>query len=280
MVLTADETARPTVGTKNQGLGPRVLGNMPEFNNGNEDFEDYLERLESYLEVNEIQPQQKVDLLITLIGAETYHTLKRLCVPDKPRSKSFEVLSKLLSSHFSPEKSIRIERFKFHERKQLEEESLSAYIVELKQLANACRFTDIKPADFYEEALRDMFVVGVRDKGFQKMLLEKSQLTFEKACQMAATHELTATNTRVLHGQEDVHQLANQFMQLKSQQCWRCGRYHDHQNCAVRHWEGFQCNKVGHTAKMCRQPSLGMGSSSSSSSRPYRVQVESRQNRS
>lgn len=267
------------------GSSGRVLGHIAEFDKSREEFEDYKERLESYLKVNKVEEAEKVDLLITLIGPDTFHLLKRLCVPAKPKDVSFEGLVKKLCDHYAPEKSVITERFKFHQRGQLEGESMSEYLVELNHLANSCNF----PATL-DETLRDKFVCGLRDKVFQKVLLDKPGLTYEKACSSARSYELTASNSLILQKEErrsEVHGVSNRSRQSPSNQrqapwtqsqsrpsqgqssqsqsrqsqsrqhrqdqsqCHRCGRFHSEQSCPAKSWKCYSCQRQGHTSRMC-----------------------------
>ncbi len=65
-------------------------------------------------------------------------------------TQTLDTLTAKLQGHFEPAPPVIAERFHFHRRNQQEGESVAAYIVELKRLADSCKF-----AGFLNEALRD-----------------------------------------------------------------------------------------------------------------------------
>jgi hypothetical protein len=232
------------------------------FSPDHEDFADYLDRLECYLDVNEVEQSLHVKMVISLFGPEMYRLLKRLCVPVKPTAKSYREVIDMLSKHFAPEKSEITERFKFFKRDQKEGESPTDYICELKHLANSCNF-----GEFLQSALRDRFVCGLRRESFQKQLLEISDLTFERACTMATSHELTEDKVHILQGshiqkvfqpsrsKSKSSQPSRQKREEKKKivaQCKHCGRRHEEDSCPAKTWKCFHCNKTGHTSRVCR----------------------------
>ena len=61
-----------------------------------------------------------------------------------------------------------------------EEESVAEYVAELKWLSTHCQFEA-----YFDDALRDCLVCGLRKESTQKRLLLEDQLTFTKAVEMA-----------------------------------------------------------------------------------------------
>ncbi|UYV63245.1 hypothetical protein LAZ67_2003535 [Cordylochernes scorpioides] len=96
-----------------------------------------------------IRDEKKKAYLLTLMGSKTYGVLKNLCSPILPKDKTFDNLIDILKRHFSPKRSIVVERFIFFKRMQLKEESISDYLVEIKRLASSCNF-----GNFLEDSLR------------------------------------------------------------------------------------------------------------------------------
>lgn len=88
-----------------------------------------------------------------LIGAKTYETL---LAPELPRGKPFNELLVILKKHFDLQPLLIVERFRFYQRSQKTDKSITDYIAE-------CEFGD--------QALRDRFVCGVTTESIQKKLL-------------------------------------------------------------------------------------------------------------
>jgi hypothetical protein len=149
----------------------QILGNLQEFNPDNETIVVYLERMQMFFEVNNVEDAKRVPVLLTANGAK-YSLLRDLVSPATPREKSLDELVKVLKDHFEPKPLVIAERYRFYHRDQRTDESIAEYLAVLKKLASTCKFRN-----FLDEALRDRLVCGVRSKAIQKKLLAEDGLT-------------------------------------------------------------------------------------------------------
>uniref|UniRef100_A0A672ZN16 Retrotransposon gag domain-containing protein n=1 Tax=Sphaeramia orbicularis TaxID=375764 RepID=A0A672ZN16_9TELE len=147
------------------------IGNIGEYKEGQEDFESYLERFEQWMIFIEVEEGKQANVFLSVIGAEVYGLLKNLCIPDKPSSLSYEVLSGKLTSHYKPKPLVIAERFKFQKRNQQENESVSDYVVCVKALGHTLVET------------------------IQRKLLTEQNLMFAKACELSLSMEMASKNT-------------------------------------------------------------------------------------
>ena len=74
-----------------------------------------------------------------------------------------------------------------------EQESITAYMAELRRLASTCDF-----GAFLEEALRDRLVCGLANESIQKRLLTEANLTLKKALELSLGMELAAKDATEL----------------------------------------------------------------------------------
>ena len=125
-----------------------------------DDWTLYPERFEHFLLANEIKDEQKLHLLLALVGAQTFRLLTNLVAPKKPGELTYDEVKEKLTAHFKPKPITIAERFRFYERQQRQGESMADYIAELRRLATTCEFVAI-----LEEALRDKFVCGLHAGG-------------------------------------------------------------------------------------------------------------------
>ncbi len=88
------------------------------------------------------------------------------------------------------------ERFRFYQRNQGPDETISDYILALKRLASSCEF-----GTFLDDALRDKFVCGLAGEAYYRRLLSEKDLTFKKACDIALALELAQKDTKQLSAQ-------------------------------------------------------------------------------
>ena len=243
------------------------IGSLEAFDG--DDFEPYQERLESYFLANDIglvttdekdknydadvlqADKKKVAHMISLMGKEAYTVLKDLCLPAKPKDKTFDELCKLLTDYYKPSLLIVAESYKFHQARQELGESVSIYANRLRRLAANCQFND-----FLDRALRDKFVCGIRDQSTLKRLLSKD-LSFQKCLEQALADESADKETRNLtNSSETVHYVpsAKKKGQGGQSKCFRCGSDKHHANkCHLKDSGQIctYCEKPNHTATEC-----------------------------
>ena len=126
-------------------------------------------RLQQYFKANGITNEEKqVAVFLIVIGSHLYKLLRNLVSPSKPAEKTYEQLTAVIKQHLVPKPIVIAERLRFHKRMQKSGESISRYLVSLKQLA------------FLDEALRDQLVCGLRSEAIRKCLLTEADLDLKK----------------------------------------------------------------------------------------------------
>ena len=115
-------------------------------------FTDYTERLNSFFVANNIvaadasdaakreADKRKVAVQISLIGKQTYSTLKDLCLPYLPAEKTYDQLTEILKGYYKPKVLEVAESYRFHHTLQRENETVSEYANKLKRLSVNCNF--------------------------------------------------------------------------------------------------------------------------------------------
>ena len=74
----------------------------------------WIERLEEYFVLEDITDgRKKVAASLTYIGSYGYEIFKSLLAPDKPSSKEYDALKKLITEHITPKPVTMVERHKF-----------------------------------------------------------------------------------------------------------------------------------------------------------------------
>lgn len=172
--------------------------NFEVFDESNEPFKCYKERLENFFELklkpNEHQDKLKAKILINCIGSKYYQLISSLTAPDLPSTRSYTQLIKLLEDHLCPAPNIYTEQHKFLSRTQVSNESIAEYIASLRKLTSTCQFNceniDCKKS-IASTFLRAQFIRGIIDSSIRERLLQESNLTFDKACEVALALETT-----------------------------------------------------------------------------------------
>jgi hypothetical protein len=111
------------------------IGKIEAFDEANEEWGTYCERVEQYFLANENEEDKQVPAILSLMGSKTYGLLRSLCSPAKPSQKTFTEIVKILQEHLSPKPLVIAEIFRFHKRSQLEGESISSFLASLKKLS-------------------------------------------------------------------------------------------------------------------------------------------------
>lgn len=246
------------------------IGKLEIFDENTDDISTYLLRLKHYIKTNSIKDEQKVSVLLTVLGSKVVKLLQDLLAPDEVDSKSYVQLVKTLTSHFKPKKLLIVERYKFNSRIQKEDETISDYVVAIKNMATTCNF-----GNFLQDALRDRLVSGLKEENIRlKLLTEELDFvqTYERARMLEEATKSKDTfnqeqqsvskidykfNKRLNEKQRETndsnYKSFNSKQNLSRDSCYRCGsRFHMSSKCKYQNYKCNNCLKMGHLASVCR----------------------------
>lgn len=220
--------------------------------------ENWLERLEETITVTQpadVADRKKVAILLSSIGNSGYNLLKAWCGVDKPNSKTYDQLTKLLKDHLCPKPPKTSERYKFYQIKQLSGESLSLYLARIREAATHCEFNTS-----YDEMICDKFVGGLLNSKTRNSLLNEDGLTTAQAFDKATAKEAAETSSSLL-GQNAVNQVSKQkFSSGKPQSKPDSGNWNKKQFPQKTYQKTYQkseetcdrCTLKGHSSNKCR----------------------------
>lgn len=240
------------------------VGRMGEFVAEEESIESYVMRLKHYFKANAVKEENKVSVLITVLGSKNLATLSDLLAPTEVDTKTYDELVKVLKEHFSPKKLVVAERYTFYSRFQKPVETVAEFAVAIKHLATTCSF-----GTFLKDALRDKLVSGLKNENIRQKLLSE-ELDFDKALELALRLEQAERQSGIFmnlpqpHGEvskinikksnfssSSTNKNVNNRQQVKK--CYRCASQ-DHlaNNCQYKNVSCHVCRQVGHLAKVCK----------------------------
>ncbi|GFV53371.1 uncharacterized protein K02A2.6 [Trichonephila clavipes] len=110
----------------------KVTVQFEKFDEENENFDSFLERFETYLDVQNVPIANRAKVFVSSLSAKLYQLLKNLLAPDIPSDQTLDKLKDALKKHLTPKPLIIPSRHKFLNRKQTEGEGFEQYPFALK----------------------------------------------------------------------------------------------------------------------------------------------------
>ena len=117
-----------------------MVGKLEEFDCATDMVSVYVARTQLYFEVNGVNEDKQVAVFLTAIGSKTYALLHNLFTPSQPKDKSLDEIEAKLKTTLRAQTTHILERFHFNKRQQVQGESVSNYVVELRRLSTHYNF--------------------------------------------------------------------------------------------------------------------------------------------
>ena len=169
-------------------------GQLTTFSGNPDNWEAFIEQLESYFAANDITAAgKKRGILLSSCGMAAYKTIQSIVAPTKPTEIAYNELVAKVKAHFAPKPSAIVQRYKFNTCTRNQGESVASYVSRLRALTPFCDFGDTN-------MLRDCLVCGINHEQLQRRLLAEPNLCFSKAMEIAQTFESAVQDAR--HFQE------------------------------------------------------------------------------
>ena len=104
-------------------------------------------------------------------------------------------------------------------------------------------------------ALRDIFVIGLRDERIQRTLLSDGALTLDSALQKAVSMETASFQAQKLRYTSDSGSSTAEIHAVnRKSNCWRCGNLnHAADSCFYRNLKCHCFRQKGHKASFCKK---------------------------
>lgn len=234
---------------------------------------DWLKRFQRFRTATKLDKEGgdvQVSTLIYAMGPEAEVILDRFKLSEADQVK-FDVVVKNFDTHFKPNPNYIHEHAVFHKRKQEEGENVESFIRALFEMAGKCDFKDLRDVN-----IRDRLVVGLKDHQMSQELQLRSDLTLDKAIEIARQQEqvkqqLTEQATAQHQSLEEVKKKQkppnfapqpkqDKFPERKKSygpnqgkpRCGKCDKVHEGNRCPAANSECRRCHRRGHWAICCR----------------------------
>ncbi|GFW56227.1 transposon Tf2-9 polyprotein [Trichonephila clavipes] len=150
----------------------KVIVQFEKFDEENENFDSFIERFETYLDVQNAPIVNRAKVFVSSLSAKLYQLLKNLLAPDILSDQTLDKLKESLKKHLTLKPLIIPSHHKFFNRNQAKGKGISTYIGELRALAMNCDYDK----DMVNIMLHDVFVSGLRDKMILDRLFEEDNI--------------------------------------------------------------------------------------------------------
>lgn len=201
------------------------------------------------------EDQLKVHALTLAVGSEIIQELNTAFAPGKIEDKSLDDLLLELRKRYGEAGTVIYHRAQLRQCFQKDGETISEFLLRIRDLARRCEFSKNSPMDALEEQCRDQFVAGVRNPGIQQNLLRQpKEMTLQQAEARALAVETAMKETNELSKSQEVNRTFQRPGSNKSgsSNCFRCGKS-GHNPGACQHKDSVcnYCHKPGHIAPAC-----------------------------
>ncbi|XP_038116888.1 uncharacterized protein LOC119769064 [Culex quinquefasciatus] len=166
-------------------------------------------------------------------------------------SDVFKEAVKLLDEYFLPMKCLPLERHKFRNLEQNEDEPIEGFVLRLREQGNLCEYGD----HLEEEIKEQLFEKGVSDD-LRATILNKPQMTLAETIEAGRSLETIGKHrkTTMFSPQlEEVYKVSRSKNNIKGK-CYRCGRsghFANDESCPALNRKCERCGHVGHFKKRC-----------------------------
>ena len=249
---------------------PLILeGNLAErWRSWKQDFTLFMEATES----TEKSDKTKCSILLHCIGntvREIYNTFTFTTAEEA--GDRYELLFTTFENYFSPKKNLTFLRFQFLTARQNESETFDEFCTRLRKLSTDCDFTTLK-----DSLIKDLIIIGIRDKKLQQNLLKDPDITLETVIKNGRAHEASKIHARALqtHSSGSINELSknNNNHELMAadiiKSCKFCSYSHPRGSCPAYNKTCRSCNRRGHFSKCCSKRSTESKKYSNKSSYP------------
>ena len=217
----------------------------------------------------EKEEKQKCSFILLYIGEQGREIYSTFTFTNLEKDQTEPIFTKF-ETYCKPKKNTIMARFRFNSRIQKQSENIDSFVTDLRILAADCEYGDLK-----ESLIRDRIIVGTNDARCQEKLLQETDITLEKALEIARSFEASKQHMSDL-GARPVQVSAinhkkkgattNKFDKKQKQQssaqastsapkCQNCGNNHPDttDSCPARGKICSYCKKRNHFVRMCRK---------------------------
>lgn len=232
-------------------LDPLVVRGIPP-EKQYEVFRNWRRALDNILNAMGVPENKRFSNLMAYGGAELqmiYYNLDQKAEEDEP---DYKAAVQKLDDYFKPKHHAVFARHKFWKLTWDTDDTLDDVVLKMREASSHCKFGHDE-AESLEIAMVDKLLMMV-SQDLKEKLLQKTDLSFDKAIKIIKAHEATKYQVKELSGRKPLEFSVNAISKSYRGECYRCGselHLADDQNCPARNALCNWCHKMGHYARKC-----------------------------
>ena len=144
-----------------------------------------------------------------------------------------------------------IERLKFYQRNQKEDEVADDFITDVRKLSLTCEF-----GEFKDQAVRDRVVFGLKDQKVKEKIIFSKDLSLMSVIEkirLFNIQKIELQKTAIKEETSSVDKVVKKEVKKSLKECTRCGTFHKYKNCPAFNAECFNCKTRGHYSTCCKK---------------------------
>jgi len=222
----------------------------------------------------QVTEANKTAFYLTMVGKEAFHLISDLMYPQKPEDCQPDEMHKILKNYLLPSNHELAEVIKFSSITRETDESFSSFVLRVQKQAAKCNF-----GEQLKQQMRNRIVAGLNNPEMQKRILTDQVVTFDSVkklleasqvvenssmsvskIDLERSHVMFANRTNTKYSRKPVNFSKSVSRNQKKPDhhknfnaCLSCGQFHNRATCKFRQSKCYQCNRVGHIAKVCKQ---------------------------
>jgi hypothetical protein len=211
----------------------------------------------------------RVAVFLTCAGEEAAELVDTFTFDDEGDREKIDCVLKKFEEYCVLRTNETYETYRFNQRGQKEDESVDAYLAELRKLAKNCHFEAME-----DRLIRDRLVAGIKSDEVRRKLLEEKDLDLARALEVCRIHSATTAQAQDMAAGDDLHKVharggskgskpsmkkptgeSSSEHSSDTKTCKFCGKKHQQSKELCPAW-GKTCNKCkgqNHFASVCRK---------------------------
>lgn len=201
---------------------------------------------------------EKAAILRNKIGLVGLEALDNIQFDNELDQNNIDIVLEKLSLYFDPPLKEVVQRYNFFTKMKQSNETLEAYIKDLKEKAKTCNFGRLT-----NSLIRDKVVAEIKDKALCKKFFDEDNLDLDKLIKIFKAHQIEKTKNNA-QSHPNNGNVQHERMQQKSapsnqvpphvvkRPCWRCSTFHAVKKCPARGSKCDNCNELHHYTRCCK----------------------------